>query len=572
MLYKPDSKNIILWEFFILFATILATIVSPLIVVFNIPIRGGIQIFDVIITIVFAIDIYLNFNTAYEEKRVFVTDRKLINRRYLKGWFLPDILATIPFSLIFFSVHGMFLTRLFRFFRLTRLFKLLSASKTLKKTNELSSSINPSFIRMILLMFWVIIASHLISMGWVALGGISHDLPQTEQYMKSLYWTITTLTTIGYGDISPTAVAYNKYLFIYTMIIQLLGAGMYGFIIGNISNLIANMDIAKSQHQEKIERINNFLKYKNIDGNLQKRVNNYFDYTWETRRGYNESSVINELPVSLKTMVSLQMNRDIIEKVPLFNGASEAFLKEIILNLEPVVFTPGDYIITAGEIGYEMFFISNGSVDVLSADEKITFVTLSEGSFVGEIALILNTPRTATVKAVDYCDLYMLHKKTFDSILAKYSSFARQVAELAEKRKAELDAASGIDVKEKEDNSDATELLNTEIIGLEVENPYELMFPGNIYSMNFKPSEDKKLIDIDWIKLPNTDHYQLIKKDMETANWNILESRLDKNEYTDLKPEVDKKNIYRIRAVNRNGSAEWSSAFYYSFTEGKGEL
>jgi len=572
----PDNKYRILWEFFVLLITILATIASPLIVIFDLPLKGGLLLLDIFITLVFSIDIFLNFNTAYEKRRKVISDRKKISRKYITGWFVPDLLATIPFSLIFISVHGMFLTRLFRFFRLTRLFKLLSANKTLRKSSELSNKINPAFIRMLLLIFWIIIFAHLVACIWISMVGVKTDTSFGEQYLHAIYWTITTLTTIGYGDISPLSLgvtaASKSAITIYTIFIELLGAGMYGFIIGNISNIIANMDIAKSQHSEKVERINTFLKYKNIPTNIQKRVNNYYDYLWESRRGYNEAQVIHELPISLKTIVSLQINREIIEKVPLFAGASKPFLKEIILNLEPVVFTPGDYIIRAGEIGYEMYFISRGSVEVLSEDETITYATLEEGSFVGEIALLLSMPRTATVKAIDYCDLYLLHKDTFDAILLKYPTFAKKIEELADKRRAEI-------VATQEENKDPESQPEEESKEIEqpfsetpvIENPRDLQVPGVINDVFFSMQEDNSCIHLRWGAVNGADHYQLLKRIPGQGKWQLINPRILSPEYLDIHPHLDGTNIYRIRGVNQNGSGKWSTPFRFSLRSLKGE-
>jgi len=217
---------------------------------------------------------------------------------------------------------------------------------------------------------------------------------------------------------------------------------MYGFVIGNISTVIANIDIAKTQYREKMEKINTFLKYRNMPENLTKRINDYYDYLWESRRGYDESSVVDELPFSLRIQVATELHREIIAKVPLFAGASSAFIRDLILNMVSVVFTPGDYVVRKGEIGEEMFFISRGSVDVVSEDESIVFATLQEGAFFGEIALLLSTPRTATIKAKDYCDLYSLNKTTFERILSRYPDFAKNVKEMAEQRRKETEEAA----------------------------------------------------------------------------------------------------------------------------------
>jgi len=56
-------------------------------------------------------------------------------------------------------------------------------------------------------------------------------------------------------------------------------AGMYGYVIGNVANLLANMDVAKTQFTEKMEKINTFMKFRNIPRDLQDRIHNYYAYS-----------------------------------------------------------------------------------------------------------------------------------------------------------------------------------------------------------------------------------------------------------------------------------------------------
>jgi CRP-like cAMP-binding protein len=81
-----------------------------------------------------------------------------------------------------------------------------------------------------------------------------------------------------------------------------------------------------------------------------------------------------------------------------------------------------------------MYFISKGRVEVLSPDGKTILTTLKEGDFFGEIAVLFSQPRTATVRADDYCDLYILDKDTFERVIAHYPEFAAYIREVAEKR------------------------------------------------------------------------------------------------------------------------------------------
>ena len=542
-LINPDSRFKVIWEIYILIMTVAVTIVAPLMVVFKLVMTPFFINFDILVTFTFAADIIIHFNTAFRFRHELITDRKAIARRYLKGWFLIDLLATLPITWIFISSKYTALNRIFRFFRLTRLFKLLGSTKTLNRAKKLSF-INPALMRLFVLIFWILVAGHLVACGWIFIGGVGEYTSSGEYtsngavYLEAFYWTVTTLTTIGYGDITPA----NPLQFIYVIIIMFMGAAIYGFIIGNIANIIANIDVAKSQFREKIENIDTFLKYRDIPGDLQTRIHDYYDYLWESRRGYEESKLLRDLPTSLKTQVAFFLNRDIIEKIPLFKDASREFIRDIILNLKPVIYTPGDAIITYGEIGYEMYFISRGEVDVTNEEGTVTYATLCSGQFFGEIALLLSTPRTATVKARDYCDLYVLDKDTFDNILQRYPRFAKNVEELSDARRKELglenDEADYIEIVE-EGSSEASGPVPEAL-----ETPVHQLLEDNV-------------VKISWLPLSGADSYEIIRRSTGEDKWKRLSSSMRNPVYLDLhtvKGEV----TYRIRGINRHGSGKWS--------------
>ena len=133
--------------------------------------------------------------------------------------------------------------------------------------------------------------------------------------------------------------------------------------------------------------------------------------------------------------VLLFLNGDIIEKVPWFQGAGEELIRAVALEMRPVIFTPGDFVMRAGEPGREMYFISRGTIEIISPDGAKVYATLTAGDFFGEMALLLNQPRVAAARAVDYCDLYMLEKETFERILARFPDFAAHLEEVAGKRR-----------------------------------------------------------------------------------------------------------------------------------------
>ena len=550
-LIYPESRFKALWELYVLLATVVVTIIAPLIVVFKLPMTPNLIAVDVLITLTFFADIVVQFNTSYSVRHRQVSDRKAIAIRYLKGWFILDLLAAIPFTWAFINSRHLILNRVFRFFRLTRLLKLFGSSKTLRRARKLRF-VNPAFMRLFMLVFWILVAAHLVACGWIYIGGAGKYTSSGDYisngavYLEAFYWTITTLTTIGYGDITPE----SPIQFIYVIIVMLMGAATYGFIIGNIANLIANLDITKSRFREKVENIDTFLKYRNIPNQLQVRIHNYYEYLWESRRGYEESNLLLDLPKPLKTQIAFFLNRDIIEKVPLFKEASHEFIKDIILNLSPVIYTPGDQIITYGEIGYEMYFISQGEVEVLNEEQTITYATLSSGQFFGETALLLSSPRNATVIAKDYCDLYVLDKETFDSILQRYPVFAESVEALSSRR------LTGLKAGERKRVPGSAGHPTAEMDGAnKTEAPS--MKPGKLPAPSYRVLENNA-IELGWLRMDDVESYELIRRKGEETKWKLMGSAIEEASYVDS-PAPFGRVAYRIRGKNRNGSGLWSA-------------
>lgn len=429
------------WDFLIILAGLGFAIFFPTLFIFEHIAAEELAVLDLILSSLFAVDSLLNLQwyrspSILHESRVNLILQQEIH--LVKKYFWPDIISSLPLYFLFQLLlnEGGVWMQIFLLFHLLKLIRISQWMHFLRRKNL----INPSIMRLLNLVFWVVLASHYISLGWLLFYSFPPDMDISSKYVKSLYWTITTLTTIGYGDITPAGNAQT----IYAMAIELIGAGMYGFIIGNIATLISNRDIAKTHYQEKMEKIHTFMKFRNIPMELQEMVNNYHDYLWTTRRGYDEKQVLEDLPASLKTKISLFLNQNIIKKVPFLQGASPDLIRAIILNLQPVVFTPRDYVFREGDLGQDMYFISRGSVEIVSADGKNIYAVLQEGQFFGEIALLLSTARTASVRAADYCDLYQLQKVNFDKIIRNYPGFEKHIRDLAESRRQEINNKDSI--------------------------------------------------------------------------------------------------------------------------------
>ena len=127
------------------------------------------------------------------------------------------------------------------------------------------------------------------------------------------------------------------------------------------------------------------------------------------------------------------VNRDILERVPLFKEGGPVVLHNLAMMLKPVVHEAGEIIIREGDTGNEMYFVCRGQVEVLDRAGKL-LGALSDGEFFGEISLLLSQPRTASVRAATACNLFVLYKADFDRVLKDHPQFAGSLREIVKKR------------------------------------------------------------------------------------------------------------------------------------------
>ena len=146
---------------------------------------------------------------------------KEIARRYLKGFFLIDLVSSIPFNLFWSGSSANKLLRILKIPRLIRMFKLAKVLrlKNLYKGTKLSYflKINGGVLKIMSLVFFTALILHFAAcvlsaislfddynykITWIARGNFQ-DLSDPNIYLTAYYFALTTLTSIGYGDITP---------------------------------------------------------------------------------------------------------------------------------------------------------------------------------------------------------------------------------------------------------------------------------------------------------------------------------------------------------------------------------
>ena len=232
-----------------------------------------------------------------------IVDRKKLAYNYLQKWFFIDLISSIPVSFIMLAItaiseeksrgqSSIFILRFMKLAKMVRLYRILTVFKLVRLFKDhkfmdraishmqLSHDVKQalySFIKMIFLLhfigcIWGIMAVSEIDDSWVTKAGIQESSVST-MYITSAYWAAVTVSTVGYGDITPTnfnEVVINIFLIFF-------GVTMYSYIISRLTNIFSSTSQKNDDEEQSKEVVlKNFIHKAGIEINLSSRIMHFF--------------------------------------------------------------------------------------------------------------------------------------------------------------------------------------------------------------------------------------------------------------------------------------------------------
>uniref|UniRef100_A0A8C7V450 Cyclic nucleotide gated channel subunit alpha 1a n=1 Tax=Oncorhynchus mykiss TaxID=8022 RepID=A0A8C7V450_ONCMY len=387
------------------------------------------MILDYISDVLYLADMAFRTRTAYLEQGLLVKDKKLLLERYISSLqFKLDAVSMLPTD-VFYIYLGINYPeiRLNKLLRITRMMEFFTRTET--KTNYTNLfRISNLVMYIIIIIHWnaCLYYSFSKSIGFGSDPWVYPDLNDPEEpefgelgrkYSFSLYWSTLTLTTIGE---TPSPELDSEFFF--HVLDFLVGVLIFATLVGNISSMISNISAARV---DQFLPITPLQKWK-VDKELELRVITWFDYLWTNDKAQDERETLRYLPDKLRAEIAINVHLDTLKKVRIFADCEAGLLIELVLKLQPQVFSPGDYICKKGDIGREMYIVKEGKLAVVADDGVKQFCVLGDGSYFGEISILAikgskaGNRRTANIRSIGYSDLFCLSKDDLMESLTEY--------------------------------------------------------------------------------------------------------------------------------------------------------
>uniref|UniRef100_A0A8C7HZE1 Potassium voltage-gated channel subfamily H member 7 n=1 Tax=Oncorhynchus kisutch TaxID=8019 RepID=A0A8C7HZE1_ONCKI len=394
------------------------------------------NVVDLMVDIMFIVDILINFRTTYVNlNEEVVSHPAKIAIHYFKGWFLIDMVAAIPFDLLIFGSGSDETTTLIGLLKTARLLRLVRVARKLDRYSEYGAA-----VLMLLMCIFALIA-HWLACIWYAIGNVEKPYLEhkigwldnlgvsigkssgpsiKDKYVTALYFTFSSLTSVGFGNVSPNTNSEK----IFSICVMLIGSLMYASIFGNVSAIIQRLYSGTARYHLQMLRVKEFIRFHQIPNPLRQRLEEYFQHAWNYTNGIDMNMVLKGFPECLQADICLHLNASLLQGCKAFQGATKGCLRALAMRFKTTHSPPGDTLVHCGDVLTALYFLSRGSIEILKDD--IVVAILGKNDIFGEMIHLYAKPgkANADVRALSYCDLHTIHREEILEVLDMYPEFA----------------------------------------------------------------------------------------------------------------------------------------------------
>jgi len=260
-------------------------------------------------------------------------------------------------------------------------FPFIQTGKFIKSVEE-HLQLSPAAFKLLKLVFNVTFIAHLLACFWYYVSSVEEederdnwwnsadhlrDNTVEAHYVSSLYWAFTTMTTVGYGDLTPQTGTERTY----SIIVMILGATVFGYIVGNVSQMVGQLDVGAARQREQRVEIRNYMKEQDLPREIRMHMDRFFDFYFQRTSIFDESDILRKLPSGLRRTVVMHINKKLLKRFWSFFGRVKNELRcALLMALKPSFCLKYDCLYRKTDGATEMYFVQQGTFELISFENK----------------------------------------------------------------------------------------------------------------------------------------------------------------------------------------------------------
>ncbi|KAK1279713.1 Potassium channel KAT1 [Acorus gramineus] len=418
---SPYDHRYRAWEMFLIFLVLYSAWICPFEFAFSRYLPDELFIIDNIVNGFFAIDIVITFFVAYRDRKSYclIDDPRRIATRYISTWFIFDVCSTAPFQTVslLFTKHESGLS--FKVLNMLRLWRLRRVSSLFARL-EKDIRFNYFWTRCIKLISVTLFAVHCAGCFNYLIADRYPDPRRTwigavmptfrkeslwRRYVTAIYWSITTLTTTGYGDLH----AENPREMLFDIFYMLFNLGLTAYLIGNMTNLVVHGTSRTQNFRDTIQAASEFAARNQLPPCIVDQMLSHLCLRFKTE-GLNHHETLNSLPKGIRTSISQYLFFPIIQNTYLFQGVSYDFLFQLVSEMQAEYFPPKEDVILQNETPTDLYIVVSGAVNQVQEQA-------AAWEILGEIGVLLDMPQPFTFRTSELSQLLRLSRTSIMTVL-----------------------------------------------------------------------------------------------------------------------------------------------------------
>jgi len=405
----PRDGKRMSWDFLAIMPSLAyLTIMMPFRMCFVNEAKGTMWAVETTMDFIFIFDIGVNFRTAYvdEGTGLLVTNSWLVAKNYGKSWFPLDVVSGIPFGLLDMPalsklsalkvLKGSRVLKAFKLLRFLKLSRLIKQTKILGNLDPeivdriedfMADGMTKTFLRILRIILIMAAVCHQMACVWT-FAGRSADLNGEDSwlandfksytaedtkggpdvadiYIAAYYFCFTTMTTVGYGDVTP----YSSTERVVAVALQLCGGFVCAWVIASLTSIVTEEDANSEVTHARLDAVASYIDKMQVPEDLGRRIRRHFRHFFENKSSLDESVILMEMSTSLREeLTGFLVQGGPMKKVSLFKSMSSAYWVRVIPILRPCLYGRDEVVCSQNDEVTEALIVLEGSLTACTVE------------------------------------------------------------------------------------------------------------------------------------------------------------------------------------------------------------